>query len=882
MQSDRGGITEEQAVDQQIGGFDNTFYGSGEDTTKTRLQQKQDFLDFLTGRSQSVRICKKTSSTTTSDHQVLSVCLVHHLAAPYNRRKDSYHRHRICMAASAVDDDPFSPSPGLFVLVASGKITRLAGGEVCHRQEGTRLIMMAKGNRFYSLLPTELHSENVYAYALSKTLTKVHPPMTVGLYSSCYSRSKIMLKNIEGHMNDEAKRREQKCKGTSKPRPVETSIGNLFSLITRLLFYRPVWTEENQNRQCVRYIFVKFSAWHFAGSDMLWAGLVMHLCQTLQDSFGKLQLGLFREVQYDVELYTKKKKIEDSYQDWRAIKVLCCPLWAVILMTFIGSLFILVPLIILGFPEQKKEVEGETSGNDGYGVLEGFAIAAFGVPAAGAIRFTVMLGKNFIFNQDFNVRRRLDNQKISEQLGLMHEVRKEMRLLSCFIHFMEVFERRRIKVVLQITSLDRCTPEKIVGALDALNILLSDEESPFISLIAVDPEVLTQQIDQAQHCFATKDRAYSFLDRIITLPFTIPSLSDVSKCKVFRNIVCGRSEISKEDKICESDTTVSVEDDSLATTSLLQDPATPMTTKPQMAELCSIRTYVYNENEVERSIQSAFESICLTNQNRLHTYVSENTVSMRRVINSIRVTIVVMEAFKIEVPPPERVAAWVVLVDRWPCRLSWILQCVEDEEQNLQIDQNDGGPPAEVNQDKTLWDVFSEHKAELNVISDEVEFLERDDDPELFEMFLTKDFKFTVRELSKFKLHTFNLDYTIKNELERIRGSKILKGTGRSDFKSLPTKTVINMTVEDVCQEISRLNLSEKYIELVRENHINGRTLLLSDPADLRRVMQMTLGEWTTFRIHFLGAMPSGHRSQAKSMAATSKPYVVLCPSDLK
>uniref|UniRef100_A0A4W5QBP1 KAP NTPase domain-containing protein n=1 Tax=Hucho hucho TaxID=62062 RepID=A0A4W5QBP1_9TELE len=117
-----------------------------------------------------------------------------------------------------------------------------------------------------------------------------------------------------------------------------------------------------------------------------------------------------------------------------------------------------------------------------------------GVPAAAAIRFIFQMGKNLIFNQDLNVRKALDNERVSDQLGFMNEVRKEMWLLSRFILFMEVFEQRRIRVVLEITNLDRCAPKKIVGILDAISILLSDEESPFISLLAVNPEVLVQQV----------------------------------------------------------------------------------------------------------------------------------------------------------------------------------------------------------------------------------------------------------------------------------------------------------------------------------------------------------------------------------------------------
>lgn len=41
-------------------------------------------------------------------------------------------------------------------------------------------------------------SDDIYAYALSKTLTKVSSPATVGLYSECQNRINIILRQIEG------------------------------------------------------------------------------------------------------------------------------------------------------------------------------------------------------------------------------------------------------------------------------------------------------------------------------------------------------------------------------------------------------------------------------------------------------------------------------------------------------------------------------------------------------------------------------------------------------------------------------------------------------------------------------------------------------------
>lgn len=576
-----------------------------------------------------------------------------------------------------------------------------------------------------------------------------------------------------------------------------SSIGNLILLIFRLLFCRPVWTKNKGKKKSNSYVFVKFSAWHFAGSDLLWAGLVMQLCQALQDSFGNLQLSLFRVAQYNQKEDGVKKKTEDSSEDWRSKKVCCCPLWTFVLVTLMVCLFVLVPIFIFTFSNLKAE-DGEEKDQE-YGVLGGFTIAVLGVPAAGVMRFIFMLIKNLIVRQDAHVRNALDNKKISEQLGVMHEVRKEMRLLSCFVHFMEIFMKQRIKVVLEITNLDRCTPAKIVGVLDAINILLSDEESPFISLVAVDPEVLTQKIDQAKDCFSKKDRGYGFLDRIITLPFTIPPLGEESKCKVFKNILWNQSEEPFDTRSNEADhlhgvnTSISVEDAPLLERSLNEE--------DRAASLRESKTISYNftesgREELEDSINKVIESLC--GKSRLQTYVSENTVSMRRVSNSIRVSMMAMKALNVDTLPPDRVAAWVVLVDRWPCKLSWILQCMEDEQQILQT-----GQTMVWDHSRTLWDVFSEHRIELHVIREEVEkFLERDDDPELFETFLKHDYIFTVNEADQLKKYTVNLDYSIKNELARIRQISTLRAFGKYTFNNLSPNVVLNMSVEDVCKEV--------------------------------------------------------------------------------
>ncbi|KAF7668265.1 hypothetical protein LDENG_00025400 [Lucifuga dentata] len=702
--------------------------------------------------------------------------------------------------------------------------------------------------------------DDIYVYALSSTLTKVSSPATVGLYSSCQDQINMILRQIEVYTQQEALRIEQAYHGRSKPRSVKLSLSGLITLIGRLLFYKPVWTEKNQQHHNIRFIYVHFSAWHFAGSDLLWAGMAIRLFKAMEMKFGKLPLVLYRVAQYDEdeEVVKKIEIVEDGPNQWKSKMFCCCPLLFLTLLIPVVAVTILVLLAVFDFP--KPEVEQRNITKSHVDVLEGIAIAALGVPAFSAVRFVFLMVKNFIINQDLNIRRGMDNERLSAKLGFMNEVRKEMWFLSSFIHFMEVFEKRRIRVVLNITNLDRCSPKKIVAVLDAINILLSDEESPFISILAVNPEVLVHKVNFADGCFSKEDRAYSLLNRIVTLAFTVPPLCDASKCNLFCSLT-SHSNISedinrKESKQRTRSSKKTPNESSMENAWTRKKSDIPLIDKTPAA-------FSVKEEEVENLVKS----ILTSQEGKLNSYMSDDAMSMRRVINSIRVTVILMKTSETELPLPNNIAAWVVLANQWPCRLSWIIQCAEDAEQRAEID---GTHVAVDDNSKTLWEIFSENQAELYVMSPQIEdLLEQDGDPEMFEMFLKVDFLFTVKDVKTFKQATVNLDHSIRKQLGQIRGTSRLNNLDwMSNVAPLPIRTIIKMNVEDVCQELEKLNFPSKYTDIVKSNNLSGLALVFGDADDLKSLLQMTFGEWTTFRLHFLG-LPSHHRSQKRTMQWT-------------
>ncbi|MED6292911.1 hypothetical protein CHARACLAT_005428 [Characodon lateralis] len=697
-------------------------------------------------------------------------------------------------------------------------------------------------------------TDNIYAYALSKTLTKVSSPTTVGLYSSCQDRLDVILGQMEVYTNRESLRIEQKCHKRQKPRATKHSFTGLLALIGRLLFYTPVWTTENQNHHNVRFIYVNFSAWHFAGSDLLWAGIAIRLFHAMRMNFGKLHLALYRIAQYDEKDEIKEKVVKDGPNNWITKKVCCCPLWLFILTILVVPVILLIVLIVWDLPKAEvKPEEQETEAISGVGVLEGFFIASLGVPGVSVLRFAFQMAKNLIFTQDWNIKRGMDNDRISSQLGFMNEVRKEIWFLTQFIKFMEVFERRRIRIMLKITNLDRCSPKKIVAVLDAMNILLSDQESPVLSILAVNPNVLLEKVKFAESCFCKEDRAHSLLNRIVTLAFTVPPMCENLKRSLFHSLT--NSSGLCVDSLLRRGT-------HRRKTSLIDLSVVDIGQSKESNPLLNINTETLDvkEDELEKMIQR----ILSNGEKKLNKYMLDDAISMKRMINSVWVTLIIMKFLKTEFPDPEHTAAWVVLANQWPCRFSWILQCVEDEKQRAAIDQRN----MSADNSKTLWEVFSESREELYVMRAQIEdLLEQDGDPEVFEALLKDDdFEFTLKNLEIFQVTMVNLDQSIRRELALIRGTSRLEDSGwMRTIAPLPITTLMKMTTDDICKEMKRMKLEGKYIETVKEHNLNGSALVFGDVNDLKTLLGMTFGEWATFKLHFLSFV-SPHRPQYENM----------------
>ena len=580
-------------------------------------------------------------------------------------------------------------------------------------------------------------------------------------------------------MNREAEWREKKHKG-DRPKP---SSGNILSLLLSIVFLRPVWSEEEeQRRKRVRWIFVRFSAWHYAGSDKLWAGLVIRLFKAIQKDLGEIPLSVYRATQHP---YPKKIQ-RGSQPSWKFRKFLFLPLWTAVLLAVVMSIGASIMLYESGFRMKDESKLSWTT------LLESVAIGAVGLPTMAGLRFFLHIFKNHFYSQGSNILKQMNSTTVSDQLGFMNKVRKEVAVLVDYIHFMEIFEQRKVRVVLEITNLDRCSPDKVIQTLEAINILLAGESVPFVSILAVDPRVIVKCLENS--FLFSQANGYEFLNQIVTLPFNLPEMCIKSKCLAFRTLANSHLEVfTVEPEV--SDDTETVKRSGQLSVLVHTDSTVPFIdkTKWDEAALEVALTWEIWAKKVKTITQEALEFIYDENK-LLHTYLSGNSVHMRRIINSVRVSVIIMEAVYNGKALASDISAWVVLANNWPCRLSWILQCVEDWKQRADMDETLG----ELKPSKPLWEVFTESSQELQELSSCLKcILEQDGDPELFERFLKVDFRFTVGEVVRFKPCTVNLDHSIKKELARLRENR-----QRNITTKLQMGHIGNMRTEDICIEV--------------------------------------------------------------------------------
>nr|XP_021408232.1 NTPase KAP family P-loop domain-containing protein 1 [Lonchura striata domestica] len=572
--------------------------------------------------------------------------------------------------------------------------------------------------------PTE---DDVYCRCLSRTLCHTATPVTVGFYAPCGHRLESLLAKVTAFMREEMAQREAAELRRGGRRPRSPHGWGLLAALWLLAFYQPVVTEGHLRRKNLEFIFIRFSAWEFAGCDKLWAGLVTTLCHRVRRHFGALPLSVFH-----VLGSRPRFAAGASRREWVLKRGACLRLGGLLLVLAVGVAVLLVALLVPGVKDHRalKVVGGAVASLSGSSLVLG----------------ALSILKNFLVSEKKKIERLTNSDRFAGQLGFMSKIRAEVEVLVDYLAFMEVFERRRLRVVMEITSLHLCYPEKVAGVFNAMATLLSDANAPFIFLLAVDPSVIVPCLEQAGCMKGLADNGYLYLNRAVTLPFSIPEMGARSRLRSVAAAIRTR-----EDLMALIIAGNAAKTNRGAGALPAAAPASPGWKEADSEAVVWI-------HEAFRCLHDGTDVLC--------RYLPENGANVRRIVNTIPITLRLLLHRAGGAAPlsPRAAAAWVVLADRWPCRLSWTLRCLED-----------AGPSAAAAAStpaagRSLWSIFEEHAGELSALRQPLgKVLSLDGDPGLFQAFLARDFPFGADEARQLLGVTVNLDHSIRQQMGLLR-----------------------------------------------------------------------------------------------------------------
>eukprot|EP00058_Branchiostoma_floridae_P006951 XP_002592439.1 hypothetical protein BRAFLDRAFT_67306 [Branchiostoma floridae] len=596
-------------------------------------------------------------------------------------------------------------------------------------------------------------------------------------------------------------------------------------------------------------IWVHFNAWEFSGCKVLWAGIVTTLCDAIEGKVGSRPTRFFRVIQGQLNGGKKKALFRRA--------------WFKLLLSVVGIVILVVIVLILVFSGGAAELDKFMQGPQIKAII-GSITGFLGLGIVVHLRKGVDIVKNMAKSQKEKLDAQMKKPDFAEQLGFMSEVKSEVQTVTSLLRFLERVMGIQYRVIIVVDDLDCCPGDRVVGVLEAMNILLSDEESNIISIVAMDPKIIVNCLEsRLTDTITNNSSGYEYLKRIVQFPVCLPEPSVADRRKLLYTVVDGKSGILVRKFVSVKTGRISFKAGTKARQMFQKDAMGQTSTKgrPSLwtalpdapfglenqdgshqgvrkqdggnkdvpnqdgdtqegptAPLLSTTQQLDEVDAAERMFKAALETQVSTHEllnnfrqdvvsesykdylgdviqalddddgdadNDIMPYIHGNALHITSLYHILRMTVKVLRHRQLlQCITPRQVASWVILVEQWPYRISWVLQYVEDCQQKDRIRRRchqaagrDGQSSRlceerkdEISNDTTLDYVFNKVKPEMTQVDPEGfrRLNNLDGDPEMFELLLTES-NFTVKDLMNLLPCTINLDYSIQRRIATAR-----------------------------------------------------------------------------------------------------------------
>uniref|UniRef100_A0A1I8A8N2 ANK_REP_REGION domain-containing protein n=1 Tax=Steinernema glaseri TaxID=37863 RepID=A0A1I8A8N2_9BILA len=423
--------------------------------------------------------------------------------------------------------------------------------------------------------------------------------------------------------------------------------------------------------------------------------------------------------------------------------------------------------------------------------------------------------------------------------GFMQKLQQEVDLLTDTIHSLDAFTRSQTRLLVVVDGLDNCEQQKMVQALDALDLLFSSRPNrPFIVTLAIDPHIIISAINHNMKSAlsGTELTGYDYLQNIVNMPFYLHN----SALRQLQNNLREKRESLAEwkERFRRQDTF--------------------------HGSHLSLRDHNAGDARYRKSTGIGV----LGTRNLGYTLLNDdyfssmNPRAMKRIVNALTLTGRLMRSFEIEFSWLT-LGHWVSLIEQWPFRMSWLIDRASDLS----------------NDSFSLAQVYYQLKEEIPK-KDALTELDRNSDN--FEMFLERACTsgvemLTIGHVKRFVPCTSNLDPYLRKLIRERRGEldppklhpvqtapgsltqgSIVMGPARYLFGdeaawSCIEVPLVEMKIDDIVQLVAKLDIPldrmNGLLASIRSLNLNGLVLQTCDLEELHRSLRLSLGDWTLFRL---------------------------------
>lgn len=495
----------------------------------------------------------------------------------------------------------------------------------------------------------------------------------------------------------------------------------------------------------VKFLFSEGTKLTSVGGEKALAAMIGTLGEALEREYGSVVARLFRVFKpHPDKPYTGR------------FKTLCCvPYFVIVYLVFLAleiGIFLLVSHFVFKQFTYDDPIYTNTTTSVSHNQVEEYP-ALFGVLFTIAIIVGLaIIGNIYTWGQAIlallsSQRRRI--MKAADRVdkirvdGLMHILKYEVDLMAKMVTFMDKFTDSQTRLVVIVDGLDSCEQDKVLQVLDIIKALFSDEDTPFITLLAIDPHIIIKGIESnIKTAFQDSNvNGYDYLRNVVHLPFYLQS----------QGMAIKKQDMAKSSSTFE----VSANPESPSKSRRAYQNQESVVSGYSLGE-SSEKLRQGRHSSVSHSYTSSMD---LTNTVTKTDYFSDvNPRSMRRLMNIVAITGRLLRAYNIDFNW-HRLAAWINIIEQWPYRVSWVI--IHFEENEI------------LDNSTTLLSLY-EKVADRIPVSREVDpLLEIDRNPRKMEAFLASKLSnntpLNIKDLRKFLPCTINLDPYLRKLIREMQ-----------------------------------------------------------------------------------------------------------------